>query len=57
MDLPSPFLSKGEKTIIGNSIVTPIQALWSRFRVSIIEKRTDPEPICCADEGLAQTRS
>lgn len=29
--------------MIGNSIVTPIQALWSRFRVSVIEKRTDLE--------------
>ena len=27
--------------MIGNSIVTPIQALWSRFQVSVVEKRTD----------------
>jgi len=27
--------------MIGNSIVTPIQALWSRFQVSVIEKRTN----------------
>jgi hypothetical protein len=27
--------------MIGNSIVTPIQALWSHFQVSVIEKRTD----------------
>jgi hypothetical protein len=27
--------------MIGNSIVTPIQALWSRFQVSVVEKHTD----------------
>ena len=27
--------------MIGNSIVTPIQALWSHFQVSVVEKRRD----------------
>jgi hypothetical protein len=27
--------------MIGNSIVTPIQALWSHFQVSVVEKRTN----------------
>ncbi len=38
--------------MIGNSIVTPIQALWSRFQVSVIEKRTDLHTVWLHPEEL-----
>lgn len=38
--------------MIGNSIVTPIQALWSRFQVSVVEKRTDLHTVWLGREAL-----